>query len=113
MGDDDAIDIVLGQQHIDALAQGKPVFVAHVLAGDLKNLLAGDIGDPGQLRDGLDQRLHTDGGSGVADRGGAGAAGAGDGAAGGQDGDVRELGRLRLRGQGEQQDAGEQQVDAA
>ena len=91
MGDDDAVHVWLRQQHVDALGEREPVLVAHVLAGDLKYLLAADVGHLGQFRHRLDQALHADRGGGVADRGGAGGASAGNCAAGGQNGDVGQL----------------------
>ena len=85
MSDDDAVDVCLREQLVDPLGEFQPIVVIHVFAGNLKHLLAFDVGDFLQFRNSLDQSLDAYGGGLIAHGRRGRCAGAGDRATGRQD----------------------------
>jgi len=55
VGDYDPVDIRLVSQLVDPLGQRQPLLIGHVLARNLKNLFATNIGDVLQVGDRLNQ----------------------------------------------------------
>ena len=96
VGDHDGIHIRLRQQLIHALGALEPHFVVHVLAADIHDLLATDVGQVAQPGHGLDQILDSKGAGLVASIL-ARHLGAGDRAAGGEDHHLRLRGRRGSR----------------
>ena len=61
VGDDDAVDVLGLQEDVHAVGQLEPDLIVHVLAADVDQLLAGDLGELVHARRGVDQILHLEG----------------------------------------------------
>ena len=68
VGDDNAIDILAGQQFIAAFSQFEPNIIGHVLAVDAANLLTGYIGIILDFRHSIDEYINTERTSFIASR---------------------------------------------
>lgn len=91
VGDDDVIDVILCQQGVDVFGQFQLGFVVYVFVGDLYDLFVVYVGDFFEFRNGGDECIYVDFGSGVVDGGGVGGIGIGDGVVGGQDDDIGQV----------------------
>jgi len=68
VGDYDPVDIHLVSQLVDPLGQRQPLFIGHILARNLENLFATNIGDVLQVGDRLNQCINRNRCSLVANR---------------------------------------------
>ena len=69
VGDDDAVHILVREDCVDAGGQLEPHLVVHRLAADVGHLLAAQVGQITQVRDGLDEVVHREAAGFVADFG--------------------------------------------
>ncbi len=87
VGDDDAVHVVLREQFVATVGELEPDLVVHRLAADVGDLFAGQHGDIGELRHGIDEVVHRER-AGLVARVRLRGLRAGDGAAGGENLDV-------------------------